>query len=92
MRALLAQLRVVRRAAARLAATRRRRIALLAVALVPAALLLIPSVWLVHHVDLDWSGLPNLESFIRFEPPTTGVVRDAHGAVLIQLARHTAAS
>jgi penicillin-binding protein 1A len=38
-------------------------------------------------VYFDRSGLPNLESFIRFEPPTTGVVRDAHGAVLIELAR-----
>ncbi len=87
MRALLARLRTARRAAARLTATRRRRAALLAVVLVPAVLLLVPAVWLIHHVYFDRSGLPDLESFIRFEPPTTGVVSDAHGAVLIELAR-----
>ena len=87
MRALLAHLRAVRRAAARLTATRRRRAALLAVVLAQAALFVAPAVWLVHHVYFDRSGLPNLESFVRFEPPTTGVVRDAHGTVLIELAR-----
>jgi penicillin-binding protein 1A len=87
MRALLARLRTARRAAARLTATRRRRVALLAAVLVPAALFLVPAVWVVHHVYFDRSGLPNLESFIRFEPPTTGVVRDAHGTILIELAR-----
>ena len=87
MRALLARLRTARRAAARLTATRRRRAALLAIVLVPAVMFLIPAVWLVHHVYFDRSGLPNLEAFIRFEPPTTGVVRDAHGTVLIELAR-----
>jgi penicillin-binding protein 1A len=51
------------------------------------ALFLVPAVWLVHHVYFDRSGLPDLESFIRFEPPTTGVVRDARGTVLIELAR-----
>jgi membrane peptidoglycan carboxypeptidase len=40
-----------------------------------------------HHVYFDRSGLPDLEPFIRFEPPTTGVVRDVHGQVLIELAR-----
>ncbi len=87
MRALLARLRAARRAAARLTATRRRRAGLLAAVLAPVALFLVPAVWLVHHVYFDRSGLPNLESFIRFEPPTTGVVRDAHGTVLIELAR-----
>ncbi len=60
---------------------------LLAVVLVPVALFLVPAVWLVHHVYFDRSGLPDLEAFIRFEPPTTGVVRDVHGTVLIELAR-----
>ena len=32
---------------------------------------------LVHHVYFDRSGLPDLESFLRFEPPTIGEVRDA---------------
>ena len=87
MRALLAHLRVTRRLAARLKATRRRRVVLLGVALLSVALLLSPAVWLVHHVYFDRTGLPDLEAFIRFEPPTTGVVRDAHGTVLIELAR-----
>lgn len=87
VRALRAGLRVARRAAARLWATRRRLVVLLAVAFVAAGLLLSPVVWLVHHVYFDRTGLPNLEAFIRFEPPTTGVIRDVHGTVLIELAR-----
>jgi len=72
MRALVARLRAARRAAALLTATRRRRVALVAVALVQVALFLVPAVWLVYHVYFDRSGMPDLESFIRFEPPTTG--------------------
>ena len=87
VRALRAGLRVARRAAARLWATRRRRVVLLAVAFVAAGLLLSPVVWLVHHVYFDRTGLPTLDAFIRFEPPTTGVIRDVHGTVLIELAR-----
>jgi penicillin-binding protein 1A len=59
----------------------------LAVALFALALFLSPPAWLVYHVYFDRSALPDLESFIRFEPPTTGVVTDARGQVLIQLAR-----
>ncbi|MBI5016000.1 MAG: transglycosylase domain-containing protein [Deltaproteobacteria bacterium] len=59
----------------------------LAVSVLPLALLLLPAAWLSHHVYFDHAGVPDLESFIRFEPPTTGVVRDAHGNVLIALAR-----
>ncbi len=87
MRALCARLRVTRRLAARLKTVRRRRAVLLAVALLPVVLILSPAAWLVYHVYFDRTGMPDLESFIRFEPPTTGVVRDAHGAVLIELAR-----
>lgn len=87
VRALRAGLRVVRRTAARLWATRRRLVVLLAVAFVAAGLLLSPVVWLVHHVYFDRTGLPNLDAFIRFEPPTTGVIQDVRGTVLIELAR-----
>ncbi len=59
----------------------------LAVALLALALCLLPPAWLVHHVYFDRSELPDLESFIRFEPPTTGVVTDAQGHALIELAR-----
>ena len=87
MRALFARLRVTRRLAARLNAMRRHWVVLLVIALLAVALPLVPAAWLVHHVYFDRSGMPDLEAFIRFEPPTTGVVRDAHGTVLIELAR-----
>ena len=87
MRTLFARLRVTRRLAARLKAMRRRRVVLLGLALLAVALLLFPAAWLVYHVYFDRTGMPDLEAFIRFEPPTTGVVRDAHGKVLIELAR-----
>jgi len=60
---------------------------LLAVALLSLALLLSPAAWLVQHVYFSRSEVPDLEQFIRFEPPTTGIVRDARGEVLIELAR-----
>ena len=52
-----------------------------------ALLLLLPAVWLVHHVYFDRSRLPDVEPFIRFELPTIGEVYDARGKVLIELAR-----
>ena len=87
MRALFARLRVTRRLAERLQAMRRHRVVLLGIAILAAALPLVPAAWLVHHVYFDRTGMPDIEAFIRFEPPTTGVVRDAHGTVLIELAR-----
>src|SRR5512145_3310480 len=41
----------------------------------------------VHHVYFDRSGLPDLESFLRFEPSTIGKIYDDRGTVLIELAR-----
>ena len=83
----LRRLRSARRLVARLRATRRRRVVLLAVALLPLAVFLFPAAWLVNHVYFDGGRLPDLEPFLRFEPPTTGVVYDARGQVLIELAR-----
>ena len=40
-----------------------------------------------HHVYLDHRDVPDLQPFIRFEPPTIGEVQDARGQVLIELAR-----
>jgi penicillin-binding protein 1A len=40
-----------------------------------------------NHLYLDRSGVPDLEPFTRFEPPTIGEVYDARGEVLIELAR-----
>ena len=87
MRALFARLRVSRRLAVRLKNMRRRNVVILAVTLFLGALLLSPAFWLVDHVYFERDGVPDLEAFIRFEPPTTGVVRDARGVVLIELAR-----
>lgn len=52
-----------------------------------ALLALIPTVRLVHYIHFDRSGLPDLAGFIRFELPTIGVVYDARGVVLVELAR-----
>jgi len=51
------------------------------------ALALLPSSWLVYYVYADRSRLPDLEPFLRFEPPRIGEVYDARGKVLIELAR-----
>ena len=82
----VAWLRVVRgRVAARVAATRWRRATCFAAA--PLILLLLPAVGLAYHIFLDRRGLPDLEPFIHFTPPTIGEVYDARGTVLITLAR-----
>ncbi len=81
------RLRWERRVAARLRAALWRRSVLGSVALALAALVLIPAGWLVYHVYFDRSRLPDLEAFIRFEPPTTGTIYDARGRVMIELAR-----
>lgn len=85
-RAVFAAFRVVRRRVALQNATRRRRAVLITVALLTVAVLLYPAAWLVYHVYFDRSRVPDLEAFIQFEPPTTGVVRDVHGNVLIEVA------
>jgi len=53
----------------------------------PLALLFLPAAGLAYHVFFDRSGLPDIEPFIRFKPPTIGEVYDARGTVLIRLAR-----
>ncbi len=78
--------RIVLLVAAPLRSAWLRRIVLFVVAPL-VLLLLLPSAWFIHHVYFDRSGLPDIERFIRFEPPTTGKVYDARGKVLIELAR-----
>jgi membrane peptidoglycan carboxypeptidase len=68
-------------------ASRLRRVVIVAIPLLAAAPVLFPAAWLVHRVYFDRGRLPALEPFIRFELPTTGVVRDAQGKALIELAR-----
>src|SRR5688500_10569446 len=53
----------------------------------PVVLLLLAGGMLVHHLYWDRDDLPALEPFVRFEPPTTGQVRDAEGRLLIEVAR-----
>ena len=60
---------------------------LLVAVIVLVVLLLSPLGWLAYHLYLDRSGVPDLDAFIRFEPPRTGVVRDSRDMVLIELAR-----
>jgi penicillin-binding protein 1A len=42
---------------------------------------------LLHHVYFDRSHVPDLEPFIRFEPPRIGEVYDARGEIVIEVAR-----
>jgi penicillin-binding protein 1A len=53
----------------------------------PAGLTLFLAAGFVHHVYFNRRNLPDLEPFLRFEPPTIGEIYDDHGRVLIQLAR-----
>jgi penicillin-binding protein 1A len=53
------------------------------IALFPVVL----AVLTVLYVNFNHSNLPDLDGFIRFEPPTTGHVYDGNGHVLIELGR-----
>ena len=65
----------------------RMRRALGVASLVLFLLLVLPTAGLVYRLYFDKNDLPDIESFIRFELPTTGYVYDARGEVLITLAR-----
>jgi penicillin-binding protein 1A len=57
---------------------------------VVAGISLVPvifAVLTVLYVNFDRSALPDLDGFIRFEPPTMGHIYDAHGHVIIELGR-----
>jgi penicillin-binding protein 1A len=49
--------------------------------------LLLPPAGVLGYVYLNDDNLPDLESFIRFELPTTGMILDAEGELLIEVAR-----
>jgi penicillin-binding protein 1A len=66
------------------AAWSRRSVRLAAAALM--AVVVIPASSLVYYVYFDRNRLPDLEPFLRFEPPRIGEVHDARGKVLIELA------
>lgn len=56
-------------------------------ALLVALITLLPAAAVLRHVHTAPRDLPDIESFIHFELPTTGVVLDSRGEVLIELAR-----
>ena len=62
-----------------------RRFLWIAAALAAAPLLC--AVLAMVYVSFNRTNLPDLDGFIRFEPPTIGHVYDANGQVLIELAR-----
>src|SRR5271154_2167290 len=52
--------------------------------------LLVPVLFVVFtalYINFNRTDLPDLDGFIRFEPPTTGHVYDSNGHVLIELAK-----
>ncbi len=57
---------------------------------VVAGIALVPvlfAVLMLFYVNCDRSDLPDLDGFIRFEPPTTGHIYDTNGHVLIELGK-----
>jgi penicillin-binding protein 1A len=60
---------------------------LLQIAAAIAAFPLVTVILVLFYINLGRSDLPDLDAFIRFEPPTIGHVYDAQGQVLIELAR-----
>ncbi|HXM94393.1 MAG TPA: transglycosylase domain-containing protein [Candidatus Dormibacteraeota bacterium] len=54
-----------------------------ALAVVPLALILCGMI----YISYNRTNLPDLDAFLRFEPPTMGHIYDANGHVLIELAR-----
>jgi penicillin-binding protein 1A len=53
----------------------------------PLAFLSLLAAGPMHYIHYDRSRLPDLESFLRFEPPGIGEIYDDQGKVLIELAR-----
>jgi penicillin-binding protein 1A len=60
---------------------------LLRIASILAAVPLLLVLCLMIYVSYNRTNLPDLEAFIRFEPPTMGHIYDANGHVLIELGR-----
>ena len=65
-------------------ASYRREVAIGALVLVLSVLVPVASV--LRYVHFDSEDLPDIEQFIRFDLPTSGVVLDSQGEVLIELA------
>src|SRR5580692_1846540 len=55
-----------------------------------AGIAVVPVVFVVFaaiYVNFNRTNVPDLDGFIRFEPPTMGHIYDANGHVLIELGR-----
>jgi penicillin-binding protein 1A len=64
-----------------------KRSLLLRVASLLASIPLVAILCAITYVSYNRTDLPDLDAFIRFEPPTTGHIYDANGHALIELAR-----
>ena len=60
---------------------------LLRIAFLLAAVPLVSLLCATIYVSYNRTDLPNLDAFIRFEPPSSGHIYDANGHVLIELGR-----
>jgi penicillin-binding protein 1A len=57
------------------------------VASVAAAVPIVAVLFALIYISYNRKNLPDLEAFLRFEPPTIGHIYDAHGHVLMELGR-----
>jgi len=64
-----------------------KRSLLLRVASLLAAIPLVAILCAIIYVSYNRTDLPDLEAFLRFEPPTTGHIYDAHGRALVELGK-----
>ena len=60
---------------------------LLQIASLLAAIPLVLALFGIAYVSFDRRDLPDLDSFIRFEPPTKGYIFDSNGHVLIEMGK-----
>ena len=65
---------------------------LLQIASLLAAIPLVLALFGIAYVSFDRRDLPDLDSFIRFEPPTMGYIFDSNGYVLIEMGKNTGKS
>ena len=60
---------------------------LLRIATLLAVIPIVVVLWGIFYVSYNRTNLPDLEPFLRFEPPTMGHIYDANGHILIELGR-----
>jgi len=60
---------------------------LLRIASLLAAVPLVLALFALIYISYNRTNLPNLDAFLRFEPPTIGRIYDSNGHVLVELGR-----